>query len=181
MTSTQKRWAEWPFILLILALTQAVEISLLQRLPFFLGSIHLVPIVITYVALTRDWLKAVGIVTLLAALGSATIGYPVGFFVGAQVWTALLAKVLVSVMALEGRKVFCGLVMAAQLFSKFLVILMMSSKGRVPEFLHFWGISITSAVGMGLLAWILYPLLLWWDRYFEHIEEDMPELSPKFH
>src|SRR5688572_25688880 len=141
MTSTQKRWLEWPLIFLLLIFIQSIEISLLQRARFFMGSVHLVPIVIIYVALTRDWLKAVGIVTLFAALGSATVGYPVGFFVGAQVWTALLAKVVVSVMALEGRRIFCALVMSAQLFSKFLVLVMMSSKGRVPELFYFWGFS----------------------------------------
>jgi hypothetical protein len=181
MTSTQKRWVEWPLILILIAFVQALELSVFQKIPFFFGAIHLVPVVITYVALTRDWLKSVGIVTLFAALGSATIGFPVGFFVGAQVWTALLTKVLVSVLALEGRRIFCVLVMGGQIVSKILVIFMLSSKGRVPEMLHFWGVSLTSALAMGLLAWFIYPLLLWWDRYFEHIEEDMPELNPRFH
>ncbi len=96
---------------------QALEISLLQ-LPFQLGSVHVIVIVISYLALTRDWPKMVMLCLVFSIMASFTTTVPTGVCVAIMMWMGLLSKIFVQEFALEGRRTFMLLAVANFVFFK---------------------------------------------------------------
>jgi hypothetical protein len=180
MTPTQKRFTEGPLLLLMILLSQALELSLFQKIPIFLRPIQLTPILIAYLALTRDWGLTFLLSAALSYMGAATVGYPTGVYMASQIWVALSIRLLVSIMALEGRHAFTLLVLGGNLFQKLLVRLIMGSQGQFVDVALFLGDLAKTTVTATVLAWILYPFFIKWDRFFEHERDDSSNLQTGF-
>jgi hypothetical protein len=177
MTSTQKRWFEWPLLIAFLWLYQSLELSLFQ-LPSNLGSISLIPILMAYTALTRDWSKHFFLSLFFCFMGSFSTAVAAGIFIASALWTALIMKLVVMAFALEGRKPFSTLAVGCFVLFKVLRIFLLVSTGLRQPFFHN---VIATILGMGItgaLAWTLFPHLVKWDIYFEHEADGAREVNP---
>ena len=177
MTPTQKKVLEWPLLILILWLSQSMEISLL-RLPGPLGSFHIPPVLIVYLALTRSW----GSLTLLAFvfsyLGSTSVSHSASIYIASQVWTALATKSVATALALEGRPQFTMLVVGSHIVSRLLTHVLLAYLGQNADVFSFVSYTLIGALPAALLGWLLFPLFMEWDRYFGHEADDSRELNP---
>jgi hypothetical protein len=158
-------------------LAQSLEISLL-RLPGALGSFHLPPVLIVYLALTRSW----GVLTLLAFvfsyLGSTSVSHSTAVYIAAQVWTALATKGVATALALEGRPQFTMLVAGSHIMSRILTHLLLVYIGQGADFWTFLSYTVLGTLPAALLGWLLFPLFMEWDRYFGHEADESRELNP---
>jgi hypothetical protein len=177
MTPTQKKWLEWPLILALIWVAQSLEISVL-RLPGALGSFHIPPVVIVYLGLTRNWFQLTALAFVFAILGSATVTHSGGLYIAAQVWTALFVKTLVTSFALEGRLQFTLLVAGASIFSRVLTHVLLAYQGGNADFWTFLVYTVLGTPTAALLGWLLFPLFMEWDRYFQHEADEARELNP---
>jgi len=172
MTMTQKRWLEVPILLAIIWLSQALELSLLH-LPYYLGTPQLVSLLIAYVAFSRGWTSIMIIGFVLSFLGAANNGYPTGLYIAAHLWAALLMRIVVSALTLEGRSAFVLLVASYDIFLKTLTWTLLKFLGAstaVPLFLAQFAAQTTL---MAICAWLLFPVFRKWDEYFLHaLDED---------
>lgn len=176
MTPTQKRFVEWPLILLLVWSTQVLEISSL-RVPL-LGPVQILPVLITYLAVTRAWGELFWQAATFAFLGSSVIGYPWPVYLAVQVWTALILHLVVQTFALEGRQAFTGLSALGSVTSKVLTYLVLRSGMQVLPFNIFLRDLFGAALSASILAWFLFPLFAAWDAYFEHEADEARELKP---
>jgi hypothetical protein len=160
----QKRFLEWPLLLLLIWVEQSLEISFINR--FF--SFQLLPIIFTYIAFTRDWTNGALLVGALAYLGSSHIGYDQTLYVCVFLWTALTTKVFVETFAMEERGSFIALSLGTHVFSKTLIWLLLRSEGDAVGIWRFVWDTLSILPVVGVVAWALYPLLVAWDNYFEH-------------
>jgi len=177
MTKTQKKFAEWPILLFMIMLTQTAELAL-HNLPLFSGYVHLIPIMIAYIALTRSWYTLMLLTVIFAYIGSATIGYSMGIYLAVQMWTAMVLKSFVYAFALEGRRPFTGMVVASSLFAKILTWFFLKSFHLSQPLSHMVLSLPLTLLMAGLLAWLLFPVFVAWDNYFEHEAEDARDLDP---
>ena len=177
MTQTQKNTFEWPILLTILWIVQSFEISILH-LPFGLGSIHVIPVLIVYVALTRRWGQIAVLAFVFAFIGSPTIGYPATIYIGVQIWTALVTRGIVSGLALEGRRPFTVLVAGSHLFSKFLTWFVLKTVAKALPWTDTLFHGSLTCITAAALGWFLFPLFVGWDEFFEHEADEARELNP---
>lgn len=176
MTQSQKKFFEWPLLLLSMLVLQVLEVGFLH-LPV-LGSLQITPILIIYITLSRGWGKLAGLSFLFASLASTWVAYPAPVFIGVQVWTALVTKAVVYGLALEGRNPFVFLVAGSNVFYRVLAWVLLRG---ASEALPFWDMllhTFLTSLSSALLAWLLFPVFIWWDEYFEHEAEDARELNP---
>ena len=177
MTPTQKRFAEWPVLIVLIWLAQALEVSLL-RLPAPFGSFHLPPIIIIYLALTRSWPSLAMLSFLFAVAGAATVTQPGEIYIASQLWTAFATKAVVTAFRLEGRFAFTALVAGAHIINKILVLILLANRNIDVDLLT----SILSVVfgtfPAVLLGWFLFPIFMRWDLYFMHEPAESRELNP---
>ncbi len=177
MTQTQKKIFEWPLLFLILVLIQAIEISLLD-LPLGLSTLHFIPVLSIYIALTRSWGQILLLSFVLGILGSPAIGYPAAIYISVLAWTALTTKAVVSALALEGRRPFVGLTAASHIFSRLLTWALLKNIGSALPFSTMFQWMIGSTLTTSFLAWVLFPYFVAWDEYFEHEADEARELNP---
>lgn len=177
MTQTQKKIFEWPFIILIIWLSQAVELSVLSKMPSWIGAAQLVPIFIFYLASTRSWGPLVLLTLGLSALGASTVSYPTSVYMSVHLWTALVLRASVSSFSLEGRRSFLGLALSGQAFAKVLTWVLLHTFYRTLPPLQSISIVIFNSAFTACVAWLVYPYLRSWDRYFEHNPEDSGDLN----
>lgn len=177
MTQTQRKLLEWPILILLIWFSQIIEISFLNHAMPWAGAMQLCPIIIFYIATNRPW----GILTLLTVLfsllGSSTVGFPLSIYMAAYLWTALTIKSVVSGITLEGRNAFFTLSLGAQLLAKVIIWFLLSYQHQTLPIFQSVIIVILNSVLTAGLAWILYPYIRRWDRYFEHNIEDANDLS----
>lgn len=176
MTPTQKRFVEWPLILFLVWSTQVLEISTL-RVPL-LGPIQILPVLITYLAVTRAWGELFWQSAAFAFLGSSVIGYAWPVYLAVQVWTALILHLVVQTFALEGRQAFTMLAALGSLAAKVLTYLVLRSGMQVLPLNIVLRDLVSAAVSASILAWFLFPLFAAWDAYFEHQADESRELKP---
>jgi hypothetical protein len=177
MTQTQKQWAEWPLLILSLWIFQALELSVL-RLPFQNGAVQLTPIIVVYLALTRNWEKLAYLSFIFSFIGSFTVGYSWIIFVSAQFWMGLVAKVFIMGLTIDSRMSFSILTASAIVFCKLLTGFLLESSGVG---LSFWAVvrdSIVSAIASGIVAFFAFPVFMAWDDYFNHPHIDASESNP---
>jgi hypothetical protein len=176
MTQGQKRNLEIPLFLLIFWLVQALELFVF-RIPWIHGGIQLAPILIIYLSMTRGWKTLAIFGTTFAFMGSFNVGYPAALFIAAQLWTAFFVKIMVQEFALEGRRSFAFLNLAACVFSKTLIWFFLAESGKaLPLSKAFINIPITSIFAF-IAAWLVYPLLLWWEELFDHPSHENTDLN----
>ncbi len=177
MNPTQKRFLEWPLLLFIWFVIGALEMSVLQ-LPFGMGAPQIVPILIAYFCLTRNWFQLTFLTIIFAILSSGHIGFPTGVYVAGLLWAALITKIFVMGFTLEGRRAFVALVAIFHIFWQELTWLMLKSLNMAPLFrVMFWKLPGIVLI-VGVLAWFLFPLFIRWDEYFDHAIDDSRELNP---
>lgn len=179
MTSTQKRWVEIPLLIFAIWFVQALQISIL-RLPFVDGAISIIPILIIYLSLTRTWGKAILLTLVFSYLDGFTAGINMLLFASTQLWTSMITKLLASGFTVDSRNSFATLVALGFGFTKTLTFFVLSSWGQAPPLQSFiatvfFGIFLTAG-----LAYLLLPLFVAWDDYFEHSHIEAAELSGEF-
>lgn len=177
MTQTQKKTLEWPLIFALVVLVQSLEVGLL-RLPFGLGPVHVMPVLISYLAVTRSWGWLTLLTFIFSFMGSFTIAYPWPVYVAVQIWSALFMRVIMQTFTLEGRRSFTGLAALGHLLSQVLVFVIQGGTARTLPLAD-----VTKGIAAGTLvsaalAWWLFPLFASWDAYFEHEAEEARELKP---
>jgi len=177
MTQTQRKLLEIPILLLLLWLTQGLEISLL-RLPFGLGSLDVIPVLVTYTALTRHWYLLGALSFAFAFIGSSTVAYSAGIYIGVQMWTALVTKICVKAFALEGRGPFTGLAVSSWMVGKILTGFLLSLSQPPLPLGFFFAQLATGALSTALIAWLFFPAFVGWDKFFEHEPDEARDLSP---
>lgn len=180
MTQTQKKIFEWPLIILILWLSQSLEIAVLSHLPKWMGAVQLAPIIIFYIASVRGWGILTVCTVIFALIGSSTSSYPVSIYISASLWTALTIKLFVTGITVEGRRSFFLLSFGGQILAKILTWGFLHSFSRSLPVLPSISIVIFNSILTAGVAWIVYPYLRGWDRYFEHNPEESGELSNTF-
>ncbi len=177
MNQTQKRAAEFPILLVLIWVFQAFELSIL-RLPFQHGGLQLSPVLVVYVALTRNWERMAVLTLFFSFLGSFTIGYSWIIFIAAQFWMSLIAKLFISGFTIDTRTAFGFLVFGCVVFFKLLSGFMLKSYGFDLSFFNVAKDSLVSGVASGLLGFGLYSFLMAWDDYFDHPHIDASEMNP---
>ncbi len=177
MTQSQKRIAEWPILIAIVWGIQILESSL----SFYLGntfSVHMGPIFISYLVLTRDMAKSLFLSVAVSLLFSPLVGFSGGIYISAQMWTALIGKSFVYAFALEGRIPFMILTGGlSMLFSVLSVSIMSMNQYHFSIWTQLWQLPITTLLSAGI-AWLLYPKFVAWDLYFDHEPDDARKLDP---
>ncbi len=174
MTKAQKKWAEIPFLLMAFWFLQAVEISL-STLPWSLGSLSLFPTLLAYIAYTRGWQNTAILSYLFAFVASASAGTHATLFIVSMVWATLFAKLLTSAFNLEGRNSFIVLCAWFVFFQKLGLWFLLGHFAYVPAAGLFFLQSFVHVIVNGLLGWLLYPIFVKWDAYFEHLSEEEKE------
>ena len=178
MNNTQKNTLEIPIIIALLWIWQSLEISLF-RLPSNGGSLQLIPILVTYVALTRTWGMTTLISFFLIFAQSFVSGIELNLFVAIGLWTALCTKLFAIEFAVEGRQQFMLLSGGAHLFNKpILYVLLRYQNNALPLWEEMKSL-ILSGIGTLALAYFVFPFLVEWDEYFEHQITDSRDLNPE--
>lgn len=177
MTPTQKKFIEWPLLILLLWIAQSLEISLL-RLPGVLGSFHVTPVLIVYLALTRSWPTLTILAFVFSVLGSTSVSHAIAVYIAAQMWTALVTKSVATALALEGRPQFTLLVAGSAVLSRVIMHGILLYIGQSTDLWTFLSYTVLGALPAALLGWLLFPLFMGWDRYFGHEADDSRELNP---
>lgn len=177
LTQTQKKFIEWPLIILLVFCVQSLEISVL-RLPLWIGPVHPIPVLLAYLAVTRNWDALVMLAAIFAFMGSSTIGYPWPVYLATQLWIALILKLIILTFALEGRRSFTGLTAVGNILSKILVFVILGSVSKTLPWPLFLRDTFLSTIMSAILAWFLFPMFAAWDAYFEHEPEEARELRP---
>lgn len=179
MTQLQRRLLELPLVLMFVWFFHSFEISIFE-LPYGTGSVQLIPVLITYFSLTRSW----GQLTILAfgfgLIGAFTTGVPLGIYLAACVWTGLLTRALVSEFALEGRRSFMFMVFSSHLFNKSLIWFLLRIYNLQPPLMASVSRGLLSAICIGILGYLIFPILLRWDEFFEHAPYESRDINPGF-
>jgi hypothetical protein len=178
MRTIKRKWLEWPLLLLCVWIIQAVDLSLLH-LPYELGGLPWIPLVIGYIGFTRDWAQATLLCFLFAFLDAPTSSYPMAIYIASLVWTGLFAKLLVASFTLEGRRSFTLLAIWIMLFYRILTWLLLKSSNIAPSLALSLAELLPSVVIGAGLAWLLYPVFVHWDLLFERSFDE--ETSLKTH
>jgi hypothetical protein len=166
MRPIKRKWLEWPLLLFCIWAAQATDLSLI-RLPYELGGLPWIPVVVGYIGFTRDWPQVMLLSFLISFLDAPTASYPTGIYVASLVWTGLFAKLLVASFTFEGRLSFTLLGCWFMLFYKSLTWALLKSVQIAPSLALSLAELIPSVlVGAGL-AWLLYPAFVKWDQLFD--------------
>lgn len=177
MTQTQKKIFEIPLILLLIWFWQVLEIWI-ARIPMQSGSLQLVPILITYVALTRTWGKLTAICFFLALVASFNVGFSKNVFLAMHLWGALVTKLFSSEFAIEGRRPFMLLAGGAHVFVKLFTWICLKYTETAPTLGYYGETVFLSTLATLGLAYLVFPYLVGWDEYFEHPIAESRDLNP---
>lgn len=177
MTQTQKFIFEIPILVLMFWIWQSFELSFLQ-IPWRGGALQLIPVVLTYVALTRSWTMLTLVSLLFLNVQSFTSGYSAPLIVALGLWTALMTRLFAKEFAVEGRWKFSFLAIGAFAFNKLLVFVSMRYQDLncpLSSFIQSLGIS---SLAHFLLAYAMFPFMIVWDEFFGHEVAESRDLNP---
>lgn len=177
MTPTQKKFSEFPIMILLVWIVQALEVSIL-RVPGVFAPVHFIPVLTCYITVTRNWFVMAALALLFAFLGSSTVGYPWPVYVSALLWTALTLKIVILTFTLEGRRAFTLMTGAGGILFKILVHVILGSTARTLPFFSALRDWLASGLVMAAMAWFLFPVFAAWDAFFEHQSDEARELKP---
>jgi hypothetical protein len=181
LTPTQKKILELPLFLLLLWILQSLELSLLQ-LPFSAGIPQIVTFIIAYIAFTRGWKTTTTLSFVIAFLGASNVAYSAGIFIAAHMWAALITKVVIAALALEGRRSFVSLMLGFHLVCNVLTLGLLHFSGAGPTLPSFFTQYILQVFYVAVMAYLLFPAFILWDDFFEHAYDEDSSLtqSPGF-
>jgi hypothetical protein len=171
VTKIQKKWAEIPLLIFIFWIFQAMEISI-SVLPWGLGSISIFAAVLAYISFSRSWERTTVLAYLISIVASSTAGTKGTLFIVSLVWASLFSKLLSSAFNLEGRNSFGVLTGWFILFQKISLWLLLNRFANSPTVGLFFVHTFSQIIINGLIAWVIYPALIKWDHYFEHVPEE---------
>lgn len=176
MNQTQKKLLEIPLLLLTIWVFQALELSLI-KLPSFLGVPQVTSLIIAYIAYTRGWKTTTVLSLVFSALGTANIVYPTGLYIAAHMWAALFTKVAVGAFALEGRRSFVLLVISFHIILKSITLGLLKFVNAGPTLPLFFVQVFAQLILAIIFAYLLYPLFVKWDEFFNHAMSEDNSLS----
>jgi hypothetical protein len=171
VTKIQKKWVEIPLLVFLIWIFQAVEISL-TVLPWNLGSLSIFFSLLAFVSFSRSWEKTTVLAYLVAIMASSTAGTKGTLFIVSLVWATLFSKVLSSAFNLEGRNSFAILTGWFVLFQKIALWILLSHFEQSPTIGIFFVQVISQIFVNAAIAWVIYPVYIKWDQYFEHVAEE---------
>jgi hypothetical protein len=171
MTKAQKKWSEIPLLILAFWMMQSLEISM-TTLPWNLGALTIFPPLLAYIAYTRGWQSTGVLAYLFSFVASSTAGSKGTLFIVSQVWATLFSKVLTSAFNLEGRSSFVVLCAWFIFFQKMVLWSLLNHFSQAPALGLFFLQSFVQVLTMGMTGWLLYPIFVKWDLYFEHLPEE---------
>ncbi len=169
MSLTQKRYIQLPLLFLIVFLgILPVEWTLLSQLPLYLGPVNILSILATYVVLTRSlarcllWGSIIGIISALS--------YPFGYgaLIAAFTWSVLATKVLTYALPFDSRIPFATLACYQLILCKVLWRLFTLKEYQGVTWLDFTLTNLPSLLPTALLSYLLLPLFVVWDDFFEN-------------
>lgn len=179
MSLTQKRLLQFPlFFLLIFVVVLPLEWTVFSQLPFYLGPFNLLSILATYLALTRSlpqsllWGLIIGTITALL--------YPFGFgaIIAAYAWSALAAKLMTYAMPFDSGLPFAALACYQVAFCKVLWRLLTMQEYHGISWLDFILKSLPSFLTTAVAAFMLLPVFVIWDEFFENNSPKSSDLKP---
>lgn len=172
MTSSQKRWAEWPLLAAIFFVSYGINLFLTGQLGGWI-SFSLLYICNSYFVVSRNIFKGFLLVFLLSWFTTPMVGIDPTTFIATQVFCGLVAKLILMGLAVEGRQTYAFTTMGIVFVQSVVLVIITLHKGFEYSLWVAVGHSVTGALIHGLLAYYFYPFCLFWDEYFEH----EPELS----
>lgn len=155
-----------------------LEWTVFSQLPFYLGPFNLLSILLTYLALTRS-LPQTLIWGLLIGCISALL-YPFGFgaIIAAYAWSAMAAKLMTYALPFDSRAPFAALVCYQVAFHKVLWRLLTLEQYSGVSWFDFILKNIPSFLTTGIIAYILLPVFVVWDEFFENNSPKSSDLKP---
>jgi len=175
---SQKNLLEFVLLLLLITVFTALENSFLAMLPFHLGRFQFLHIVIFYLALTRSWGHLCILSMFLAYAANTNSALSTGVHISTLMWTAYVIKITSYTLSFESRYSFVSLSLFAHLS---LSIFIWSLNGLLYRSIPLKDMLATlpgSSLGICITAYLIYPLLVKWDQYFEHEPEDARDFNP---
>lgn len=178
MLIRQKNVVEWILLILCFIFFSSLESSILSILPLNIGNFHIAYIIVFYVALTRSWYHLSLLSFLFAYLSTVNSGVPGGVQIAALMWIAYFIKIFSYTLSFENRYSFVYLNFVATIFVKSLIWILMNIYHKAIPFLDFLAEIPGSLIGISLTAYLMYPIFVKWDQYFEHEAEDARDFNP---
>ena len=179
MSLTQKRLIQIPLLFLIIFFViLPLEWSVFSQLPFYLGPLNVLSILITYLALTRSLTQTVFWGMIIGFISSLTYPFGYGAIIAAYAWSALAAKLISYTFPFDSRIPFVALVLMQSTFCKALWRILTLKTYHGIGILDFILKSLPSYLSIGVMAYFLLPILVVWDEFFENNAASGSELSP---
>jgi hypothetical protein len=177
LSATQKRWSEWPLILITMIVAQSASLGFLN-IPGLEFAPTLLSALLPYLSLTRSWGRLFALGCLFASCAAATAAYPWTTYLSASLWALLAMKLVVMSFAVEGRNQFVLLTVGYQLIESSVLYVLLYRQGLNPEF-SYWilRLPLVAIVG-GSVAYLCFPWFVRWDEYFEHAIDESRDLNP---
>lgn len=177
LTLTQRRYLEFPLLVVLLLVLQGMQISFIQ-LPAMTGSVPLLFVLGVYIAYTRSWKKLAVLSCFLVLFELGASGVTSGILIAAFLWSLFGARAFVAQLALEGRPSFIVLCLNAFLFFRIFTWFVLAARGHAPPI----GDAVSGLLLMLpfvlFLAYLMFPLCLLWDEIFGHVPDDSRDLTP---
>ena len=145
-----------------------LEWSVFSQLPFYLGPVNLLSLLVTYIALTRTLPESVLWGLSLGAISALCYPFGFGAVVSAYAWSALLSRLVAYALPFDSRIPFAALACFQSLLSKII--------WRILTYKNFHGIPLWDFILKNLptllttliLAYLMLPLMVFWDDFFEN-------------
>ncbi|MEI7440490.1 MAG: hypothetical protein WCK43_02535 [bacterium] len=181
MSLTQKRILQIPLFLFIVLLgILPIEWSVLSKLPWSLGSISLLSIVLTYIAHSRSLTKTFVLSIFVGYLSSLSFPFAFGAIIAAQVWSTLCVKLMTFAFPFDTRPYFAILVCLQSIICKIIWRFFMMSEYKGLSIFSFISHNILSTFTLFILAYLSLPFLAVWDDFFENDPKaGSSDLSPR--
>lgn len=169
MSLTQKRLIQLPlfFLMAFFAILPA-EQSILARLPFGLGPVQILPIALTYVALTRSFAKTILWGIILGLVTSLGVPFGFGDMIVAQTWAALVAKLITSTLPVDNKGTFAVVACWQALVARISWRLLTMGAFHGVTWWRFTLDILPSFLTIAAFAYVFFPIFILWDEFFEN-------------
>ncbi len=179
MSLTQKRLLQIPlFLFITFLMIIPLEWTIFSRLPFRLGPIQLLPIVMTYFALTRSFIATVFWGVILGFLSTFSLPFAFGAAIAAQSWATISAKLITYLMPFDSPILFGILVCTQSVIYKILWRVLSSGAYKALPWSTFIAENLPSYITLFILSLLIFPILVIWDTFFENNLETSRDLKP---
>ncbi len=179
MSLTQKRLWQFPLLFLIIFMgVLPLEWTVFSQLPLYLGPFNLLSILITYIALTRSITQTLAWGLILGLISSLLYPFGFGAAIAACAWSALATKLMTYALPFDSRIPFAALACYQAAFSKVLWRLLTLEEYHGISWLDFILKNIPSFFSTAVVAFLLIPIFVIWDEFFENNSPKGSDLKP---